>query len=218
MTDTAGSPRTFALLAAALSWFALALQLGLSIRMSLANGGSVGHGVWMYLAFFTILTNLLVAVTLSTPLAAPRSRAGAFFASPQTIAGVAVNIALVCVAYNLLLRHVWNPQGAQKLADELLHDVVPIVFVVHAWLRSRTDPHLFIARVRWAAWPLAYFAYALVRGAATDFYPYPFIDARTLGYERVWMNAVGILAGYFTLAIALELIGRLGSRSRARAG
>jgi len=34
---------------------------------------------------------------------------------------------MVGAGYTLLLRHLWNPQGAQKLADILLHDVVPVL-------------------------------------------------------------------------------------------
>lgn len=209
---------TLAVAIAALAWFALALQIGLSIRLSLANGGDALHGVWVFLGFFTILTNTLVAVTLSTPIVAARSRIGRFFARPGTLAGVAVNIALVCVAYNLLLRQVWNPQGAQKLADELLHDVVPLAFVIHAWLANRAAGPLFVARFRWAAWPLAYFAYALVRGAMTGFYAYPFIDVPRLGYGGVLTNAVAILGGYFILACVLEVAGRFGRRAAAEAG
>ena len=36
-------------------------------------------------------------------------------------------IAIVGITYSLLLRHMWNPQGTQKIADVLLHDVVPVL-------------------------------------------------------------------------------------------
>jgi hypothetical protein len=208
MTRRSRSQISYSAAAAALSWFALALQFHLSIRMSIANGGSVLHGVWMYFAFFTILTNLLVAVALSVPLAAPESRAGRFFSAPETVAGVAVNIALVGVAYNLLLRHLWNPQGLQLLGDVLLHDVVPLVFVAYAWLLGADAGARFAARVRWAAWPAAYFAYVLARGAASGFYPYPFLNVTNLGLSRVLFNALGILAGYLLLAAVLALLER----------
>jgi len=198
-----------------LSWIALILQLYLSIRMSLANGSGVLHGIWMYFAFFTILTNLIVAFVLTLPVVAPATRMGRLCARADTIAGVAANIALVCVAYNLLLRHVWSPRGLQLLADELLHDAIPIVFIVFAWLVATSAAESWRGRVRWAAWPVIYFMYAMGRGMATGFYPYPFVNVDALGPARVLGNAIGLLAGYFAIAAVLTAAERLRPRARS---
>ena len=192
--------RVYAVCVAALSWFALLLQLYLSVQMSIRNGQGALHGLWMYLAFFTVLTNLLVAVTLSAPLLAPRSYWGAMSARPETINGVSVNILLVGIAYNVLLRNTWSPQGAQWLVDELLHDVIPLLFAGYAWVLSQERLGAFVPRLAWALWPIAFFAYALVRGAVSGFYPYPFINVTHLGYGGVLVNAIGILLGYFVLS------------------
>ena len=204
--------RSYAITAAALVWGALLLQLYLSIRQSIANGGSVGHGVWMYFAFFTILTNVIMAAALTAPLLAPHSRLGRFCVQSGTIAGIAANILLVGAAYNLLLRNTWDPQGLQLLGDILLHDVTPLVFVGYAWLQAGVVAATFAARAVWALWPVTYFGYALVRGAVWGFYPYPFINVAHLGYIRVLVNALGILAGYFLLAGLLLLLDRMRHR------
>ena len=206
--------RIYALCVAALSWVSLLLQLYLSIRMSTGNGQGALHGVWMYLAFFTVLTNLLVAITLTAPLLAPRTYWGGLFARPETINGVTVNIMLVGIAYNLLLRNTWSPQGAQWLADELLHDIVPLLFVGYAWVLSRERIGAFVPRLAWALWPIAFFVYALLRGAISDFYPYPFINVTHLGYGRVLVNAIGILAGYFVLSALWYLVERVAVRTK----
>jgi hypothetical protein len=189
-------------------WFALLLQLDLSIEQSIAKGDSALHGVWIYLAFFTILTNLLVAIVLSVPVIAPGSAIGRSCLRPATIAGVAANIMLVCIGYNLLLRQTWHPHGAQLVADILMHDVIPLLFVAYAWLVG-SDPGSFGGRMRWAAWPIAYFAYMLARGLANGFYPYPFMNVTSLGYGRVLVNAIGLLAGYFLIAASLTVLDRV---------
>lgn len=203
---------------AAVAWFALLLQLDLSIHQSLATGGGVAHGIWMYLAFFTILTNLLVALVLSLPIVAPASRAGRFCARPATLAGAAANIALVSIAYNLLLRDLWHPRGLQLVADALLHDVVPVAVVVLALFGARQPLSAPLAeRMRWGLWPIAYFGYAMARGAATGFYAYPFIHVGQLGYFRVLLNAIGIFAGFLLITLALFVVERLpGVAWRAR--
>jgi hypothetical protein len=204
--------RWFAILVAALTWFALLLQFYLSVRTSIARGQTGLQGVVMYFSFFTVLTNIIVALVVTIPFLVPSSQLGKFCASIDTIAGVAVNIALVSITYNLLLRGVWNPQGLQLLGDILLHDVVPILFVVFAWQYARyAGAATFAARARWALWPIIYFAFAMMRGALSGFYPYPFINATVLGYSGVMINSIGIVITYFAIAAILLGIDRIGS-------
>ncbi|MDD1015843.1 Pr6Pr family membrane protein [Pseudomonas rubra] len=160
-------------------------------------------GLVTLFSFFTVLSNTLVAVVLSSAAFGRDSPLRRFFLAPWVSSGVAACIILVGLAYSLLLRHLWHPQGWQWLADELLHDVMPLVFVVYWWccvekgsLRAR---HL----LAWLLYPLGYFAYALLRGQVIGVYPYPFIDVAELGYARVVLNALAILLGFVTIGLLL---------------
>lgn len=196
------NPRFAAASLAGLAWTALLLQLFLTLRLSIANGNGAVHGLWLYLAYFTVLSNLLVA------LVASRGALSADGGIDAPWRGAAVTaIVLVGLGYHLLLRNIWNPQGAQWLADVLLHYAVPLAALLW-WLVlppfKRIDA---TAPLRWLLWPAAYSLYALVRGAASGFYPYPFIDATALGMPRVLLNAAGlllvyVLAGYLLRALA----------------
>ena len=64
---------------------------------------------------------------------------------------------------------------------------------------------------RWMLYPIIYFVYAMVRGALSSVYPYPFIDASELGYMRALGNAVGVLIGFIAVALLLVAVGRLKS-------
>ena len=200
--EPAMNPRIAAAMLAALAWTALLLQLFLSLRLSLANGSGIVHGLWTYLAYFTVLTNLLVAVVASRgALAADGGRDAPWRGAAVTA------IVLVGLGYHVLLRNIWNPQGAQWLADVLLHYAVPLAALLW-WLllpsRRRIDA---VAPLHWLAWPAAYAVYALVRGTISGFYPYPFIDVPALGLPRVLLNAaalmlVFVLAAYLLRALA----------------
>lgn len=48
--------------------------------------------------------------------------------------------------------------------------------------------------------PLAYFAFSIVRGAIIDWYPYTFVDVTDLGYLKVLLNAVWIALLVFAVA------------------
>jgi hypothetical protein len=200
--------RWYASTAAVVAWFALLLQLWLSIELGRQNGQSVLHGVWMYFAFFTILTNLLAAAALA---AAATNRSATFLTKPGVVTGIAASIILVSISYNLLLRNTWNPQGWQLVADLILHDVTPLLFVGWWWLAASTQPLRYAEILPWCGYPIAYFVYAMARGAVTGFYPYPFIDVPALGLAQVVINALAILLSFVVLAALLIAIARFRS-------
>jgi hypothetical protein len=68
---------------------------------------------------------------------------------------------------------------------------------------------------RWAAFPVAYFAYAMIRGAFEGVYAYPFIDLDRLGWPRTMTNALLIALGF--LAVSYAVVGLDGFLARRRA-
>ena len=75
------SKRVLMVATALSAWFALLLQFPLAIATSRANGVTVISAVIAYFSFFTILTNLIVALGLSFSLLAPNSRRGRYFST-----------------------------------------------------------------------------------------------------------------------------------------
>ena len=186
--------RIFAGTYAAISWFALGLQLRLALGFSLARGFSVAHGFIVYFGFFTVLTNILVALVITTAWLRPASRA--FLARPGTRSATLVYIAMVGIIYSLLLRHLWTAAGAQLIADRLLHDVLPPLYFLY-WIAFVPKGTLrWIDPVCWLGFPVAYFLYILLRGALIGSYPYAFLDAAALGYPRLAVNGAFLLAAF----------------------
>jgi hypothetical protein len=196
------------LLVAVVAWFGVLLQLVLSLQLAAANGRSVTEGLVVYLGYFTVLTNLLVAVSLTWPLVSPRSAPGRWFQRPGVASAIVVSIAIVGLAYHLLLRHIWNPQGLQWLADVTLHYATPALCLLHWWFAVPPARMPWRAPLTWAAWPLAYLVYALLRGAWLQSYPYPFIDVTVLGHARALLNAAGLLLVFLVLATGLVAVSR----------
>jgi hypothetical protein len=205
--------RRLALLLGATAWAALALQFLITTSQTVANGSGLAYGIGLYFSFFTILTNTLAALTLTLPAVAPRSMAGRFFASPVTTTGVSAAIAMVGLVYVTLLRHVWEPQGAQLVADVALHYASPVLFVAYWWF-AVDKRELSWRDVPWyLAYPLVYLGYALVRGALVGHYPYHFIDAGLLSYSQVAVNSVGLTLVFVIVASLFTWLGRLQARA-----
>ncbi len=181
-------------------------------------GGELLAASIRFFSFFTILTNLLAAAALLVPLIAPRSAIGAFLDRPGVRTAITGYIIIVGVVYFLLLRGLSHRQGWPLHIEEMLHYVTPPLFVID-WL-AFVDKRELDWRIgpRALAYPLAYIAWTLVHGAATGWYPYPFVDVDDLGYPQVLGNIVGLIAIFLVLEVALAAIGRrigLGSDSSA---
>lgn len=200
-------PRTTLALAAA-AWFGVLLQFVLLMQDAAAGKFSFGHALLLYFGFFTILTNLLAALALTLPWLASATRLGRFLGRPGVQTAVAASLGLVGLVYHLVLRSLWHPQGWVLVADVTMHYVVPIGFVLHWWWHVPTAS-LHVRRIpAWSSYPLAYAAYALVRGELTGLWPYPFIDAAALGYAAVARNTAVLLVLYATLCVVLVAVGR----------
>ena len=189
--------------AAVAGWVGLAIQQYLLFHSRWSTGASLLGGLVNFFSFFTVLTNTLVAVVLSYAVVHRDSAVKRYFLAPGVSSAIAVNIVLVSLAYNVLLRHLWQPEGFQFIADELLHDVMPLLFVVYWWRCVPKGALRFKHIGLWVLYPLAYFAYVLLRGDLLGQYQYPFIDVGTLGYPPVFVNAGGILTGFVLIALAV---------------
>ncbi|PYB96921.1 hypothetical protein DMX04_22605 [Pseudomonas koreensis] len=199
---------------AVLGWAGLAIQLYLILFARLSIGASLLGGLVSFFSYFTILTNTLVATVLTCAVAERESAARRWFLQPWVSSGIAVSIAVVGLAYSILLRHLWHPEGWQFVADELLHDVMPLLFLGYWWCCVPKGTLRLWHLPLWLIYPLVYFIYALLRGHLLGAYAYPFIDVAVLGYPQVLANAGGILVGF--VLVGLLIIGldrRLSARS-----
>lgn len=175
------------------AWFALALQLYLMLNRAPSIGLSTTNAVINFFSYFTILSNLLVAKSLTSSLLLPSSLLGNFFSKVSVQSSIAVYIFIVGLVYNLVLRSLWNPEGWQLLADNLLHVAVPLLYVLF-WLIFTPKKVLRWKNIfPWLIFPAVYLVYSLLRGAATGWYPYPFINADKLGYGKTAVNSLLVL-------------------------
>ncbi|CRM56332.1 Pr6Pr family membrane protein [Pseudomonas fluorescens] len=195
--------------AALAGWVGLAIQQYLILYSRWSSGASLLGGLISFFSFFTVLTNTLVVVVLSYWLVKRDSAGKRFFLAPVISSAIAASIVLVSLAYNLLLRHLWSPEGFQFIADELLHDVMPLLFLIY-WWRCVPKGTLRLKHIAgWVIYPLVYFAYVLLRGHLLGQYQYPFLDVGSLGYPQVLVNAGGILLGFLMIALAVIGLDRL---------
>jgi hypothetical protein len=208
---------TWGAVTAVLAWFAIGLQLLLVLDANLALGRTVLGTVVAFLSYFTITTNLLVAAGLTWRRLAPQTRAGRLFARPSICAATALYILVVAIVHAVMLRNLSHPQGWEKYADHLLHQVVPALYLVHWIIWAPRGYLLWRSALTWLIYPLLFLAYTLARGALIGRYPYPFMDVAKLGYAKVLINAAVLACVFALLGLAFVAADRaLAQRSTRR--
>lgn len=188
-----------------LAWLAVILQFYLILENRIA---SVPETVIRFFSFYTILTNILVAICYTTLIR--KGKWFSFFSSSKTLTAITVYIIIVGAVYNLILRHIWQPQGLQLIVDELLHSVNPVLFLLF-WIftidKSQLKwKHLF----PWLIYPLVYLIFILVRGSFAHWYPYPFVDINQLGISKVLINSLFLTLTFIGVSFLFIVLGKLG--------
>ena len=197
---TRSRARTAHLVVAVVTSAALLLQLALVLSGSAVlvedDPPGLAARVYRFFAYFTVQSNLLVAVVSFALARDPALDRTAW--RVVRLAGL-VGITVTGLVHFFLLRPLLDLDGADWVADKLLHMVVPVLAVaVWAWVGPR--PRFVVREAAYAlVWPLVWLAWTLVVGQVDGWVPYPFLDADTEGWGAVAVVSVGITVLFVVL-------------------
>ncbi|WP_433325089.1 Pr6Pr family membrane protein [Spirillospora sp. CA-294931] len=156
-----------------------------------------------YFSYFTILSNLVgAAALLAGTVPAWRSRRWLDWLR----GAAALYLAITGIVYAVLMGG-----EAAHWTGWVQHRIMPVAMPLD-WLLIAPAGRLPTWRtlLGWLAFPLGYLVYTLAHGAATSWYPYPFLNAARYGYTVVTGYTIGIAATFVVFAALL-----LGAANRA---
>jgi len=201
--------RAYAGFFAAVGWFAVIGQYFNVYAGSLT-------GTIDYLSYFTILSNILVALTLGSVALAPKSRLAGVLTRPPVAMATAVYITVTGLTYYFILSRLHHLEGWTRHFDHLLHYVMPPATIVF-WLAFIPKGSLRLRNVAWMLVPpLIYAVWTVVSGALSGFYPYPFVDVATLGYPKFLRNVAEFIVFFSLVGSIYTLIDRVVGELRGR--
>lgn len=185
------------------AWFGVIMQYSLH-AVSTAN----------LLSYFTILTNLLIAVSLTITLLAPASGLGRITGSVSYQTAIGLYIFVVAVVYNTVLRGLVKLEGMGLFVDTVLHVIVPILYLLY-WL-------IFVAKGKlhwrdgllWLWFPLLYLLYSMIRGSIVGWYPYPFLNPTKQGYQQVFINVIVVILVFLIGGLVMIAINRSAKKAQ----
>lgn len=140
--------------------------------------------------YFTILSNVLVGVVCIILMTNPHKR-GSVFLIFRLFSLIAIII--TGIVYNTVLRQSAHPEGLSLIENNMMHVIAPILATV-GWLIFGPRIQFKLARLGWCALiGLVWIVVTFIRGAITNWYPYPFLNVDSLGYSGAIIACTGIL-------------------------
>lgn len=207
--------RTSVILATRIIHLAIAVVIAVSIAIQIVllftggadtNSGETGESVEVgtrlvrLFSFFTIDSNLIVMLVCVMSFLHPR-RTGFWWEALRLNALIAIII--TGLVYATLLAPNIHIDGWALVTMLGLHAVSPIGFV-GSWLLLGPRPRFTLRHVPAAfVLPILWIGFTFIRGAATGWYPYPFLDVTEIGLQTALINAFLILAAGIVLALLI---------------
>lgn len=201
----AGRARAWHALTALVAATALGLQFALVVNGSAVlvdvDPPSLPVRLLRLASYFTVQSNLLVLLSV-LPLVRDPAYDGAAWRVVR--AAAVAGITVTGVVHYLLLRPLLDLDGADLVADRLLHVVVPVLAVA-GWLAlgpwPRLDGRVLVLAL---VWPLVWLAAALLVGLGTGWFPYPFLDVGAEGWTAVGVTCLVVTALFVGLLLLMR--------------
>jgi len=218
--DTPGYGPIFFWLNLVAAWFAVGVSFTLNLTGYYVDQadpskptilGNIASGIdtpWErlfdWITYFTILSNIVVAVVLTALVARPslftrRDGVGTLWRTLRLDS--VLMIVITGVVYNLLLA-TGGKTGWDLLSNTMLHVVGPLLTLI-VWLIAGPRG-LITGRIIGLSLilPLVWAAFALTRGQVIGAYPYSFLDVSANG----WASVLSFIAVIIVVAVILALI------------
>jgi hypothetical protein len=195
-------------LATAVTWLALGIAFYINLKWASSHGLGPLLVIWNFLSYFTHLSNLLAGLTFMFALICP-SGSEALNHRSKHISAVAIFIIMAGIIFNLVLRQSAQSGSLNNIANILLHDVNPMLFLIFWWFYTPNVLLKIKDIFKWLTFPVLYFFYLLIRGHFLNHYPYPFVNVEKYGYGSVFGNGFEMLAGFLSIGMLFIAMDKL---------
>ena len=221
---------------AVLGFAAIIRQLTLVVQNALAAetpwGGDMPTVITNFFSYFTVLSNLLAAITLIVGAVWAWRTRKAEAKTEATLEPAWLATMFVCVStymiitgivYNVLLRSIPLAGLSDPWTNETLHVVVPLFLLIDVLFAPHRRGLPWRATFAVAAFPVVWVVYTMTRanfitspGTGNPWwYPYPFLDPHLVpgGYLGVTAYIVGIAAAILAVGALVIWVGRRRARA-----
>ena len=206
--------KNYRIMCALIAWVVLSLRF--IDMLIIGEYSSIAETLFVYLGYFTVWANVLIALAFTVPLLNPDRKLADFFMRPAVRAALATYILMVSVVYHMLIVPYWNPQGFTWLTATGLNTVMPILYIIDWLFFAEKRPIFYKHLPYWLIFPTVYGVTSIIRGLFTNVYPYPFLNVAELGSGDVLFNMFGLVAVFAVVGpIFIKVAHLISDRTKA---
>ena len=206
--------KNYRIMCALIAWVVLSLRF--IDMLIIGEYSSIAETLFVYLGYFTVWANVLIALAFTAPLLNPDKKLADFFMRPAVRAALATYILMVSVVYHMLIVPYWNPQGFTWLTATGLNTVMPILYIIDWLFFAEKRPIFYKHLPYWLIFPTVYGVTSIIRGLFTNVYPYPFLNVAELGIGDVLFNMFGLVAVFAVVGpIFIKVAHLISDRTKA---
>ena len=206
--------KNYRIMCALIAWVVLSLRF--IDMLIIGEYSSIAETLFVYLGYFTVWANVLIALSFTVPLLNPDRKLADFFMRPAVRAALATYILMVSVVYHMLIVPYWNPQGFTWLTATGLNTVMPILYIIDWLFFAEKRPIFYKHLPYWLIFPTVYGVTSIIRGLLTNVYPYPFLNVAELGIGDVLFNMFGLVAVFAVIGpIFIKVAHLISDRTKA---
>ena len=206
--------KNYRIMCALIAWVVLSLRF--IDMLIIGEYSSIAETLFVYLGYFTVWANVLIALAFTAPLLNPDKKLADFFMRPAVRAALATYILMVSVVYHMLIVPYWNPQGFTWVTATGLNTVMPILYIIDWLFFAEKRPIFYKHLPYWLIFPAVYGVTSIIRGLLTNVYPYPFLNVAELGIGDVLFNMFGLVAVFAVVGpIFIKVAHLISDRTKA---
>ena len=197
----------YRMMCALIAWVVLSLRFVDMVIIGEYN--SIAETLFFFFGYFTVWTNILIALAFTASFLNPDRKLFNFFMRPGVRTALASYIFMVSVVYHMLIVPYWDPQGFTWLTATGLNTVMPILYIVDWLFFAEKKPIFYKNLPYWLIYPAVYGVISIIRGLLTNIYPYPFLNVTDLGIGNVLLNMLGLVAVFALVGPIFVVIAHL---------
>jgi len=119
----------------------------------------------------------------------------------------------VAIVYNVVLRRFWSPKGVNKIIDNFLHVLNPLIYILFWFIFLDREyfykKNYFYYSFRWIVYPLIYLLIVCLIGFFIRKFPYPFLNFYNIGFPVFVLNIIFLILFFFFISFLVYIIGKI---------
>ncbi len=181
----------FRIILCIISWYSLLTLIFRSLFYAIQQKNiNIFIGI---LSYFSIQTDILIALWLTFSLIYMNKEKKPIFLHPSVLGAITVYASFTFLVFVFILQPL-----EQFIIIDVNHYFIPVFFIIHWFYIKPKNEYKKAYALYWLIYPTIYLFYIFIGGILTNKFPYPFLDLNLINPLLYIINNI-LIVGFFYL-------------------